>query len=148
MSVAWGLDRDRALRAMTINAATILGVADRVGTLEAGKVANLFIANGDPLEMKTQFTHVFINGRSVGLEEQTHRALRALLLATGGEVMKPNHATTKDSKDTKTRFVSALASCSSRASWLPWYLGDQQEAPYIVRDHRRAHRAGVVGADR
>lgn len=70
ISVAWGLDRDRALRAMTIDAATILGVADQVGSIEAGKVANLFIASGDPLEMKTQFTHVFINGRDVGLKSK------------------------------------------------------------------------------
>jgi imidazolonepropionase-like amidohydrolase len=67
ISVAWGLDRDRALRAITLDAATILGVGDRVGSLEAGKIANLFVATGDPMEMKTQFTHVFINGRNVGL---------------------------------------------------------------------------------
>jgi len=70
ISVAWGLDRDRALRAITLDAATILGVADRVGSLEPGKIANLFIATGDPMEMKTQFTHVFINGRSVGLKSK------------------------------------------------------------------------------
>ena len=66
ISVAWGLDRTRALRAITLDAATILGVADRVGSLEPGKIANLFIATGDPMEMKTQFTHIFINGRNVG----------------------------------------------------------------------------------
>ena len=44
--------------------------ADRVGSLEPGKIANLFIATGDPMEMKTQFTHVFINGRSVGLKSK------------------------------------------------------------------------------
>src|SRR5688572_29754710 len=70
ISVAWGLDRNRALRAITLDAATILGVADRVGSLEAGKIANLFIANGDPMEMKTQFTHIFINGRNVGLKSK------------------------------------------------------------------------------
>ena len=70
ISVAWGLDRNRALRAMTLDAAAILGVADRVGSLEPGKVANLFIANGDPMEMKTQFTHIFINGRDVGLKSK------------------------------------------------------------------------------
>ncbi|MBY0497653.1 MAG: amidohydrolase family protein [Cyanobacteria bacterium] len=70
ISVAWGLDRDRALRAMTLDAATILGVADRVGSLEAGKIANFFVASGDPMEMKTQFTHVFINGRSVGMKSK------------------------------------------------------------------------------
>jgi imidazolonepropionase-like amidohydrolase len=70
ISVAWGLDRDRAVKAMTLDAATILGVADRVGSLEVGKLANFFIANGDPMEMKTQFTHVFINGKSVGLKSK------------------------------------------------------------------------------
>jgi imidazolonepropionase-like amidohydrolase len=70
ISVAWGLDRARALRAITIDAATILGVADRVGSLEPGKVANLFVATGDPFEMKTQFTHIFINGREVGLRSK------------------------------------------------------------------------------
>jgi imidazolonepropionase-like amidohydrolase len=70
ISVAWGLDRDRALRAITLDAASILGVADRVGSLEPGKLANLFIATGDPMEMKTQFTHIFINGRNVGLESK------------------------------------------------------------------------------
>jgi imidazolonepropionase-like amidohydrolase len=70
ISVAWGLDRDRALRALTLDAATILGVGDRIGSLEPGKVANLFISTGDPMEMKTQFTHIFINGRSVGLRSK------------------------------------------------------------------------------
>jgi imidazolonepropionase-like amidohydrolase len=70
ISVAWGLDRTRALRAITLDAATILGVADRVGSLEAGKIANLFVATGDPMEMKTQFTHIFINGRNVGLKSK------------------------------------------------------------------------------
>ncbi|MDP3718214.1 MAG: amidohydrolase family protein [Acidobacteriota bacterium] len=70
ISVAWGLDRDRALKALTLDAATILGVADRVGSLEAGKLANFFIANGDPMEMRTQFTHIFINGRDVGVKSK------------------------------------------------------------------------------
>jgi imidazolonepropionase-like amidohydrolase len=70
MSVAWGLDRARALRAITIDAATILGVADKVGSLEPGKAANLFVATGDPFEMKTQFRHIFINGRDVGLRSK------------------------------------------------------------------------------
>jgi imidazolonepropionase-like amidohydrolase len=74
MSVAWGLDRDEALKGLTINAAEILGVADRVGSLEAGKDANLFIASGDPLEARTQVTHVVIEGRDVGIDNK-HLAL-------------------------------------------------------------------------
>ena len=66
MSVAWGLDRDRALRAITIESAEILGVADRIGSLEPGKMANVVIWNGDPLELRTPLPRVFIAGRDVG----------------------------------------------------------------------------------
>ncbi len=70
MAVAWGLPRDEAIRAMTITAAEILGVADVMGSLEPGKLANLFIATGDPLEIRTSVTHVFINGRNVGVKDR------------------------------------------------------------------------------
>ena len=70
ISVAWGLPRDRALRAITIEAAEILGIADRVGSLDPGKVANLTIWNGDPLELRTPVPRVFIAGREVGPESK------------------------------------------------------------------------------
>jgi imidazolonepropionase-like amidohydrolase len=66
ISVAWGLSRDQALRALTVGAAEILGVADRVGTLAPGKLANLAIWQGDPLEIRTPVPRVFIAGRDVG----------------------------------------------------------------------------------
>jgi imidazolonepropionase-like amidohydrolase len=74
MSVAWGMSRDDALKALTVNAAEILGVADRLGSLEPGKDANFFIAKGDPLEIRTEVTHVFIAGSDVGLANK-HQAL-------------------------------------------------------------------------
>jgi imidazolonepropionase-like amidohydrolase len=74
MSVAWGMNRDDALKALTIHAAEILGVADRIGSLEPGKDANLFIAKGDPLEVRTEVTHVFIAGNDVGTANK-HQAL-------------------------------------------------------------------------
>ena len=74
MSVAWGLSHEDAIRAITINAAELLGVDDRLGSIEPGKVANLLIANGDPLEIPTEVTHVLINGRSVSLGNR-HLAL-------------------------------------------------------------------------
>jgi imidazolonepropionase-like amidohydrolase len=76
MSVAWGMNRDEAIKALTINAAEILGVADRVGSLEAGKDANLFIAKGDPLEIRTAITNVFIQGKDVGLDSKHERLYR------------------------------------------------------------------------
>jgi len=69
-SVAWGLSRDEALKALTINAADILGVGAAAGSLEEGKIANLFIADGDPLEVKTNVRNVIINGRDVSLENK------------------------------------------------------------------------------
>ncbi|MGQ0733172.1 MAG: amidohydrolase family protein [Acidobacteriota bacterium] len=66
LSVAWGLSRDRAIRALTVDAAQILGVADRVGSLEPGKLANLAIWQGDPLELRTPVPRVLIAGRDVG----------------------------------------------------------------------------------
>ena len=66
MSVAWGMPREDALRALTIHAAEILGVSDRLGSIAPGKDANFFIAKGDPLEVRTEITHVFIAGNDVG----------------------------------------------------------------------------------
>src|SRR5437879_5102947 len=70
-AVAWGLSREDALRAVTINAAEILGVADRIGSIEPGKIANLVVANGDPLEVRTAIAHVVIAGRDVPMD--THQ---------------------------------------------------------------------------
>jgi imidazolonepropionase-like amidohydrolase len=69
-SVAWGLPREEALKALTINAAEMLGVADRLGSIEPGKIANLVVARGDPLEVRTVFTHVLIAGHDVGLDSK------------------------------------------------------------------------------
>ena len=66
-AVAFGLPYDEALKAVTLNAAEIWGVADRLGSLDVGKIANVVVANGDPLDMKTDVKHVFIEGREIPL---------------------------------------------------------------------------------
>ena len=45
-----------------------LGFESDFGTIEAGKIANIVVAKGDPLEIRTELTHVFIKGQSVGLD--------------------------------------------------------------------------------
>ena len=70
MSVAWGLDRDAAIRALTLDAAKIFGVDSQVGTLEAGKLANLVVVRGDPLEIRSRIQHVVIAGRDIPLESK------------------------------------------------------------------------------
>jgi len=69
-AVAFGLPHDDALRAITKNAAEIWGVADRVGTIEEGKWADLLVTDGDPLETKTQVRQLFIKGKTVDLDNK------------------------------------------------------------------------------
>jgi len=66
-----GLARDEALRALTIRPAEILGVADRVGTIEAGKIANLTVVRGDLFARDRRITHVFIDGHPIDLKPVT-----------------------------------------------------------------------------
>jgi imidazolonepropionase-like amidohydrolase len=74
-AAAHGLRRDEALRSVTLYPAQILGVADRVGSLEPGKDATLIVTTGDPLETKTQVTRAFVQGRAVQLTSR-HTRLR------------------------------------------------------------------------
>ena len=76
MAVAYGLPHDAGLRALTLGAAEILGVADRTGSIVPGKSGNLLITNGDPLEIRTQVKYLFIDGRPVSLESRHTRLYR------------------------------------------------------------------------
>ena len=72
-AVAWGLPYDEALRAITLTPAEIFGVADRLGSLDVGKLGNVVVANGDPLDVKTDVKHVFVNGAEVPLTNKQIR---------------------------------------------------------------------------
>ena len=65
LSVKHGLDRDTALRALTINPARIVGIEDRLGSLEPGKDADLVIWSGDPLDVLSRVTRALINGQEI-----------------------------------------------------------------------------------
>ena len=64
-ATAFGLPHDEAIRAITLNPAEIWGVADQLGSLDAGKTANVVVADGDPLDVKTDVKRIFIAGRQV-----------------------------------------------------------------------------------
>ena len=70
-AAAYGLTKEEALTAITLNAATILGIADKTGSIETGKDANLVVSEGDILDMRTNIiTHAFIQGRQIDLNNK------------------------------------------------------------------------------
>jgi imidazolonepropionase-like amidohydrolase len=68
LAVAYGLPYEAGLRSITLTPAEFLGIADKVGSIEKGKKANLAVADGDILECTTRIKHLFINGKPAPLE--------------------------------------------------------------------------------
>lgn len=81
-AVEQGLARDEAVRALTLRPAEILGVADRLGTIEAGKIANLTITRGDLFDRQMRISQVFIDGRPVELKSVTRTSGAAIASGT------------------------------------------------------------------
>jgi imidazolonepropionase-like amidohydrolase len=74
-AAAYGLSKEDALAAITLNAAKVLGVADKTGSIEVGKDANIVISDGDILDMKSsQITDAWIQGRKIDLNDK-HKQL-------------------------------------------------------------------------
>ena len=69
-AVGFGLPYDEALKAITLYPAQIWGMEKQLGSLDVGKTANVVVANGDPLDVKTDVKHVFIAGREIPLESR------------------------------------------------------------------------------
>ena len=72
-ATAFGLPYDEALRAITLNAAETWGVADQLGSLDAGKAANVVVATGDPLDLRTDVKQVFIAGKEIPMTSRQTR---------------------------------------------------------------------------
>ncbi len=74
-AVTYGLSKEEALAAITLNAAKILGIADKTGSIEVGKDANIIISEGDILDMRTSIvSDAFIQGRKIDLNDK-HKQL-------------------------------------------------------------------------
>jgi imidazolonepropionase-like amidohydrolase len=72
-AAAFGLPREVALRAVTLNAAEILGLGDQIGSIDTGKRADLIVTTGDPLQIVTQVERAWIAGEEVSLESRHTR---------------------------------------------------------------------------
>jgi imidazolonepropionase-like amidohydrolase len=72
-AVAFGLPKEEALKAITINSAEILGANALIGSIEKGKIADLILTDGDPMEAKTNIKQMFIAGKEVSLESRHTR---------------------------------------------------------------------------
>ena len=69
-AIAHGLPYEEGLKAVTVYPAQIFGLADQIGTLEQGKLANLIVTNGDPLELTTDVKYLFIKGQLTSLDNR------------------------------------------------------------------------------
>ena len=67
MAAAFGLSKADAVKSVTLYPAQIMNVADRLGSIETGKMANLVVTDGDLLEIRSNIKYLFIDGRPVGL---------------------------------------------------------------------------------
>lgn len=72
-AVAHGLPYEEALKAVTLYPAQIFGLADQLGTLETGKLANVIVTDGDPLELTTDVKYLFVKGRLTSTENKHKR---------------------------------------------------------------------------
>ena len=85
---AYGLTEEQAIQALTRNPARILGIEDQVGTLERGKVATMFLSEGDALDMRTNsLTHAWIEGRDLDLDNRQRQLYRKFQMKYGAEVL-------------------------------------------------------------
>ncbi len=88
MAVAYGLSEADALRSVTINTAEILGLADRVGSLEVGKRADVIVTDRSPLQVTANVVYMFIDGRPIDVNDNKHTRLyekyRARIPAVAG----------------------------------------------------------------
>lgn len=78
-AAAYGMGKEEAWKAVTINPAEIFGVSDMYGSIEEGKVANLIVATGDPFETKSDIMHVFISGYRIPMSNRHIRLYQEFL---------------------------------------------------------------------
>ena len=105
---AYGLPHEAALRALTLNAAEVLGVGDQMGSLDAGKLANVMVTDGDPLEVTTNVHNLFIAGKPITLENK-HTRLYTLYRQRLSETSSTTPPSHRRRRRTKTGTVKSIS---------------------------------------
>lgn len=85
-AVAYGLPYDEALKAITLNPATMFGMGDQLGSLDVGKTGNVVLADGDPLDVRTSVKQVFIGGVAVPMVSRQTQLRDEYLPLTKGQM--------------------------------------------------------------
>lgn len=88
-AAAYGMGTEEALKAVTINAAEIMGVGDQLGSIEVGKKANIFVSTGDPFETSSKILDVFIDGYKVPMTSRHTELYDEFLNRTPGTKKNP-----------------------------------------------------------
>ena len=70
VAVAYGLPHEEAIKALTLYPAQMFGVDKMLGSIEPGKMANIIVTNGDPLELNTEVKYLFIKGEETSLDNR------------------------------------------------------------------------------
>ena len=83
-AAAYGMGKEEALKAITINAAEIMGVSDQIGSIEVGKKANIFVSTGDPMETSTKILDLYIDGYKIPMTSRQIRLYDEFLNRTPG----------------------------------------------------------------
>jgi len=87
--VAYGLTKEEALKTVTLNAAKILGIDDKAGSLEVGKDAHIVVSDGDLLDMRTNKVRMaYINGREINLDNKHKRLYHKFATKYGQEIVE------------------------------------------------------------
>ena len=88
-AATYGMGREEALKAITINAAEIMGVGDQLGSIEVGKKANIFVSTGDPFQTSTKILDVFIDGYKIPMTSRHTELYDEFLNRTPGVNKNP-----------------------------------------------------------
>jgi imidazolonepropionase-like amidohydrolase len=137
-SVEQGLARDEALRALTIRPAEILGVADRLGSIEVGKIANLTITRGDLFNRTTRINSIFIDGQPVDIKTATEATTTA-----GTATTTPGAATSTPRPPNAQPGTSAASDLSG--TWaITFTLGEREETGTLTLSQQGASLSGTL----